>query len=166
MTICRAGLVGMVIISLVATMLVGGAWIYFMHYEFIQQTERLREQHYAEQKELVKTEAEKAVVVVHRIRREYLQELDKKVANRVHEARVMSATLAMEVGGDRSSADIRQMTVDLIAAREGKGSGIYRVRGNTIYLLAPFPGWLEADDVLDQAERAAVGMGVGNGRFR
>lgn len=163
MTISRASLTGMVVVSWISLLLVGGAWIYYMYFEFVEDSARLREEHYAAQKDLVKNEVMKAVDLVDQIRRTSSMALEQDVESRLTDANELCRSLRKQVARSTPDMDIRIAVMKLMAAEAREVQKLYAVRGNTLYLLAPFAKWADRKDILDQVD-AALAEAI-SGRF-
>lgn len=161
MTISRASFLGMVVVSWISIILVGGAWISYMFYGFHVESERLRERHFTTQRTLVRNEVEKGRELVQLIRRANLDALLQKNELRANAAIVLGRSLAGLKSPGMSDQDVREAVAEVVAAESPGSSGLYVARGKTVYLLSPFPDWLDQAEALSQIEEGLKGVRFG-----
>jgi len=163
-TIGRAGLLGMVAVSWISILVIGGAWLYSMFADFKVDATRIREERYAERRSLVKAEVEEAVELVARMRQSAADDLARQLESRIRDVRALNEVLGRDLAKGTDPGMLRIATVRLMAALDRSEARLYAIRGNTVYLLSPFPKWVDREDALSQVEAAL--KGVTNGQRR
>ncbi len=134
-TISRESLLGMVIVSWMAILLLGGMWAGSMYYDFMLQAEQLRSEHYASQKELVKTRVEEGLAVVEALRRDRLAELWQRLRDRCEQAQALVVALA-ENNAIVMNADVIRDTVMRSLTAGLSDSALFGERlGNVVFLI-------------------------------
>lgn len=164
-TISRASLVGMIAVSWISILLVGGAWLLSLCYEFREEASRLRDDHFAAQKDLVMNEARRGVELVGRIRRERIETMRHDMADRIEKAQQLSRTMGEMLAPDSPKSDLRLSVLKLLAA-ENDAQKLYALRGTSMYLFSPFPNGLDRKKVLDQVDTALRKSGADSGTVR
>lgn len=161
MTISGACLLGMVAVSWISILVIGGSWIYSMYRDFRSEADRLRQDHYEERRNLVKAEVEDAVELVVALRYNASQALLRELDSRVRDVHALDGVLKRDLVSEPDEAVIRLATVRLMAAQEGSEARLYALHGKSIYLISPFPRWIDKGDALAQIEAALVGTRSG-----
>ena len=151
-TIGGAGLLGMVAVSWISILLIGGAWLYSMYVDFRADTAKLREDHFSDRRTLVRNEVEDAVALVERLRLTASENLLRQLESRIRDVRALYEVMSRDLSKGTSAATLRMATVRLMAAQDRSEARLYAMRGNTIYLLSPFPRWLDRGNALAQIE--------------
>lgn len=155
-SIRRSSLVGMVVVSWLSIVLLGGVWVSKTYYDFLRDSRQMREEHYASKKSLVKAEVEDGVRLVEEIRRSELRNIRKNIRLRGVRARAQAEVLAESADVSMSPKAIRKAVVDVASAWENK-VGLFGTRGNDVVLIQPFLRSIEYQDGLSQVSRAIEG---------
>ncbi|WP_207262982.1 cache domain-containing protein [Desulfovibrio sp. Huiquan2017] len=164
-TIGRAGLLGMVAVSWISILVIGGVWLYSMHADFQADTVRLREDRYGERRDLVKSEVEEALGLIARLRRSAGAALERRLEARIRDIRALNEVLGRDLAKGTAPAMLRIATMRLMAALDRSEARLYAVRGDTLYLFSPFPKWVDSEDALSQLEAELTGMTNGQRRL-
>ncbi|WFS63416.1 cache domain-containing protein [Pseudodesulfovibrio thermohalotolerans] len=162
-TIGGAGLLGMVAVSWISILLIGGVWLYSMYADFKADADRIREEHYQERRNEVREEVEEVVELVADLRRSAADALARDLDSRVRDVRAFTETLARDMGVE--AVEGRNAAVRLMAALDRDGARLYAIRGNTIYLLSPFPKWVDREDALSKVSAELNGVNSGQRRL-
>ncbi|TDT90807.1 cache domain-containing protein [Pseudodesulfovibrio indicus] len=165
MTISGASLLGMVAVSWISILVIGGFWVYSMYRDFRFEADRLRQDHYAEQRNLVKAEVEDAVGLVAELRYSASQALLRELESRVRDVRALVEVLKHDLVQEPDEAVIRLATVRLMAAQDGSEARLYALHGASIYLISPFPRWIDKGDALAQIESALASTRTGRSKL-
>ncbi|EGB16360.1 multi-sensor signal transduction histidine kinase [Pseudodesulfovibrio mercurii] len=163
-TIGGAGLLGMVAVSWISILVIGGTWLYSMYADFQADADRIREERYAERRSLVKGEVDDAIELIARLRRSAADTLGRRLDSRMRDVRALNEVLARDLAKGTDGTVLRIATVRLMAALDRSEARLYAIRDNTIYLFSPFPKWVDREDALTQVE--AELEGVTNGQRR
>lgn len=159
-SISRSSLVGMVAVSWLSILLLGGAWIGKMYFDFSVESGQLRSEHYAAQRALVKEEVEKGVALVDDIRRSRLRELWHTIRAIAAQAQAQ-ATVLTGIKPAMTPGRTRQSVVDVLAAGMADAPGFFSVHGETLFLLQPFPQSIDRESAMEQLVSALDGVGQG-----
>ncbi|MBI9080304.1 MAG: cache domain-containing protein [Pseudodesulfovibrio sp.] len=151
-TISKVSLMGMLAVSWISILVLGGAWIVHSHLEFEADSEQLRAEHYVSQRAIIKAEVEKAVARVDAIRMAGLKALRHDLRDRVQVAEVLARVLAERVKSGMTDQDIRAVLAAMAAAEDMHADGLYEVRDETVYLFPSFPDLIGKRAVLDRIE--------------
>jgi len=157
-TIGRAGLTGMIAVSWISIVVIGGAWLYFMFADFKADTARIREDHFEDRRSLVKKEVRNAVEMVARIRQDSAGNLARTLESKIRDVRALHEVLARDLARGTAPTMLRVATVRLMAALDRSEARLYAIRGKTIYLFSPFPKWVDREDALSQVESELEGV--------
>ncbi|XXJ18895.1 cache domain-containing protein [Desulfovibrio caledoniensis] len=160
-TIGRAGLVGMVAVSWISILVIGGGWLYSMFADFNVDADRIRGERYEERRSLVRDEVRDAVELVARIRRASAENLARKLESKIRDVRALNEVLGRDLTKGTDPTMLRVATVRLMAALDRSEARLYAIRGDTIYLFSPFPKWVDREDALSQVETALTGVANG-----
>jgi PAS domain S-box-containing protein len=155
----------MVAVSWISILVIGGAWLYSMFSDFKVDATRIREERYAERRSLVKAEVEEAVDMVARMRQGAADDLARQLESRIRDVRALNEVLGRDLAKGTDPAMLRIATVRLMAALDRSEARLYAIRGNTVYLLSPFPKWVNREDALSQVEAALTGVTNGQRRL-
>lgn len=153
-SISRSSLVGMVVVSWLSILLLGGVWAGLMLYDFYQESEALRTEYYAMQKRVVQGEVQKAVSIVDEMRREGLASLHNEIRARGARARVMAQVLSREVSSALAPGMVSHVVADVMRAEHVESGLLVDSAGGTIFLIEPFPAQFSRDGALRQIASA------------
>lgn len=157
-SIGRSSFWGMVAVAWLSILVLGGTWGGVMFYEFHQDSEGLRADFYERQKEVVKSEVEKGLALVHEVRREWVEEFKLELHNRAE--RIFGMVDALGRVPNLPRTELIQTVVESVRARDDVGVvDLFSdaVNGDTLLLLAPNA------EVVDMARLRTMIMGAGEG---
>lgn len=152
---------GIVLVSWLSILLLGGAWIGVMYYDFLEDARLMRENHFRTTKELVRTEVEKGIALVQRLRKAKVEELWQDL-----HLRAENALLEMEVltAGSHFHLPVEAATrvvLDVIAFENKRHNGLYGVRDGTLLMLTPFPRQQDMEGSLSRIADELQGYSLG-----
>jgi len=148
----------------VSIVLIGGAWVGWMLYDFRVQADQLRVSHYAEQKALMRSEVEKGVQTLDTIRADGVQELWEQIRQRGHQAKVVASQLHENNTSNLSTDSIMRIVGDAMKSFRPGDGGVDVITGQTLYLIDAFPKDLDVDYALAQLSEALVNVKGGERR--
>lgn len=145
-TISRESMLGMVVVSWMTILLLGGVWATYRVLNFMEYSEDIREEYYASQKELVRERVEDSVEAVEELRRDWLDDLWQQAHARVDQVEVIALALGKE-GANLSLA--RMLNIWEKTVRQEVSHGTYwGYRGDTLLLIDPIPRSLVEEEVM------------------
>jgi len=152
-SISRLSFAGMVMVSLISIVMIGGAWIGWMLYDFNVEADQLRATHYADQKELVRSEVEKGIRTLQAIREDGLRDIWNRIRHRGHHAQAMARVLA---AGEAKSDMNRVMSnmAKVMRSPNPNHEELYLSIGKTTFLISPFPKSMDKGEILLQLDEA------------
>lgn len=159
-SISRSSLWGMVVVSGLSIVLLGGAWIGRMYYDFMDEASALREEHFAARKAMVREEVEKGVALINTVRTDMVKALWNSLRKRGSEAESLVEVLTRDAGA-MSQKLVRENVAEIMLATQDEGRSLFAVSGDTIYLLSPFPVVGDEAVVIEKLAKAFRGYGQG-----
>jgi len=162
-TISHVSFWALVGFSWISILLIGSAWVWVAYQDFVIETDRLREDHYATQRALVRKEAGKGVAIVQAVRENARRQLRRNLEVRVRIARSVGRFLAQSPKEFRFDTVLRRSVANLMASRADENA-LNAVRGQTVFLLSPVPAKVNREDLL--AEVATALTGIRNGSLQ
>lgn len=160
-SISRLSFVGMVVVSWISIVLIGGAWVGRMMYDFSVESERLRAAHYADQKALVRAEVEKGVKALNSIRDDGLRDIWDRIRQRGRQAQVITRHLGQNFSPSIEQETIEQAVVAALRPDRSENQGLFTVSSDTIYLIEPFPELIDRRFALEQLSGALANIDGG-----
>ncbi len=128
----------MFLISLIAVFVTGAIWISGEAIKSRKEIKELREKYYNEQKEIVKSEVNRAISYIEYRKHETRNELEKNLKERVYEAANIVSGLYTSYKGKKTDSEIKNIIREALRPiRFNHGRGyfyIYDMKGNNILL--------------------------------
>jgi PAS domain S-box-containing protein len=165
-SISRLSFYGMMVVTWVSIVLIGGAWGGWMLYDFEVQADQLRVSHYAEQKALMRSEVEKGVQTLDTIRADGVQDLWEQIRKRGHQAKVVASQLHEKNTSNLSSDSIMRIVADAMKSFRPGDGGVSVAIGQTLYFIEAFPKDLDDDYALAQLSEALINVKGGERRVQ
>ncbi|MBC17132.1 MAG: hypothetical protein CL942_08780 [Desulfovibrio sp.] len=150
----------MLAVSGFSILVLGGVWAGKMVLDFTHESERLREEYYDQQKQLMQEQVSQALTVIEHVRRKNVKRIREENAIRLHRAEVIARA---HLHGDRVDHATESVLETLVPGRTGVAS-LFRSYEGTLYMLAPFPGGMDAQGVLLQLSTSLQGVVEGERR--
>lgn len=146
-SISKDSFIGMVTVSWLAILLLGGAWVGNLYWDFRRESEALREEHYAAQRRLVRQEVRKALALVNQMRSMALDDLWGSLHGRADRAVSLGATLAERTVMSR--AGVRQAVIEAVSAASD-GEGFYGTVDQDLVFIEFIPASLDRETTVEQ----------------
>lgn len=158
-SISRDTFIRMVTISWVTVLLLGGAWVASLYYDYMAESASLRENHYRDQRAMVREEVQRGVALVEKIRRGALNDLWQMLHARVEQALTMAQSLGARP--ELAPVAVRRIVADTMAAGAGD-TGLAVVRGDTVLLVDPVPASVDSESIIKQLVLSLDGVRDGD----